>query len=427
MPCARTGWPCFSAVGGEAGTGVRVHVDEPGRDDEPGGVDGLRGRCAAPSVPTAWMRSPVMPTSARIHGLPVAVDDVRVANQQVEPLRPCASDAEPAARRDRQHQDEKDSVRHGRRGVFYRSWQTGAAGRTSTPATPGLSLSRGQPMLRKLTWLYVAGFLGIFLICHTPGLTDADGPAPRAVPHRSDRRLRAPDVRRRRRRRRAGAPTYLMPLYFKVIGMLYDLDALVGMTMSRGLLDLSVFTQGPGPADFSLANWAINMPHIVLATLALWIGFRTWRDEPRLRPAPRLGMRRCAARDRDGVPPRPRAAGRRSAAGCCKLVGARGGRARRRAGGVHRHAVLRQRHAGGRRAAGPFGRVSAALAKSRSRSSRCPNGSSSTAPTNTRGSSAVTRRARFPYLGSIGQYWTAYDAVCEVTRPRRIRFRPAIT
>ena len=82
--------------------------------------------------------------------------------------------------------------------------------------------------------------------------------------------------------------TFLMPLYFKVIGTLYDLDALVGMTMSRGLLDLSVFRQGPGPADFSLANWAINMPHIVLATLALWIGFRTWRDEPGTRPAPRL-------------------------------------------------------------------------------------------------------------------------------------------
>ena len=30
-------------------------------------------------------------------------------------------------------------------------------------------------MLRKLTWLYVAGFLGIFIICHTPGLTDAEG------------------------------------------------------------------------------------------------------------------------------------------------------------------------------------------------------------------------------------------------------------
>ena len=100
-------------------------------------------------------------------------------------------------------------------------------------------------MLRKLTWLYVAGFLGIFLICHTPGLTDAEGrllglfridPIDDFV-HLHVRAWRAPSS--------PGAPTHLMPLYFKVIGMLYDLDALVGMTMSRGLLDLSVFTQGP--------------------------------------------------------------------------------------------------------------------------------------------------------------------------------------
>ena len=30
-------------------------------------------------------------------------------------------------------------------------------------------------MLKKLAWWYTAGFLGIFLICHTPGLTDAGG------------------------------------------------------------------------------------------------------------------------------------------------------------------------------------------------------------------------------------------------------------
>jgi hypothetical protein len=56
--------------------------------------------------------------------------------------------------------------------------------------------------------------------------------------------------------------------------VLYDLDALVGMTMSRGLLDLSVFKLGMGGPDFGLTNWALNAPHIVLASLALWIGIR---------------------------------------------------------------------------------------------------------------------------------------------------------
>jgi hypothetical protein len=44
------------------------------------------------------------------------------------------------------------------------------------------------------------------------------------------------------------------------------------MTMSRGLLDLSVFKAGPGEHDFSLTNWLLNLPQIVLATFALAIG-----------------------------------------------------------------------------------------------------------------------------------------------------------
>src|SRR4029450_7784536 len=131
---------------------------------------------------------------------------------------------------------------------------------------------RMGPTMRKLAWLYVAGFLGIFLICHTPGLTDADGRLLglfRIDPIDDFVHLLSGPAGVRV----ALAAPQFMPLYFKVIGVLYDLDALVGMTMSRGLLDLSVFTQGPGGPDFSLSNWAINMPHIVLASLALSIGF----------------------------------------------------------------------------------------------------------------------------------------------------------
>jgi hypothetical protein len=127
-------------------------------------------------------------------------------------------------------------------------------------------------MLRQLAWWYTAGFLGIFLICHTPGLTDDAGrllglfridPIDDIVHLLSG--IAGLVV--------AWRATAHIPLYFKIIGILYELDAIIGMTMSRGLLDLSLFRQGPGPADFSLANWALNMPHIVLAGFALWIGF----------------------------------------------------------------------------------------------------------------------------------------------------------
>lgn len=125
--------------------------------------------------------------------------------------------------------------------------------------------------LRIWAWAYTAGFLGIFIICHTPGLSDADGrlfglfkidPIDDFVHLLSGI---------------AGALiawrwTRAIPAYFIVVGVLYDLDAVVGMTMSRGLLDLSVFKLGPGGPDFSVTNWLLNLPHIVLATLALVIG-----------------------------------------------------------------------------------------------------------------------------------------------------------
>ena len=131
-------------------------------------------------------------------------------------------------------------------------------------------------MLRKLAWWYTAGFLGVFLVCHTPGLSDAEGRLLGLF------RIDPIDDFVHLLSGVAGAivawrATHLIAPYFKVIGIMYDLDALVGMTLSRGLLDLSVFTQGLGAPDFSVRNWALNLPHIVLATLALWIGFRRWR------------------------------------------------------------------------------------------------------------------------------------------------------
>src|SRR5262245_28547180 len=105
-------------------------------------------------------------------------------------------------------------------------------------------------MLRRLAWWYTAGFLAIFVICHTPGLSDQDGrllglfridPIDDIV-HLLSGIAGALVVWR--------APRHI-PLYFIVIGVLYELDAIVGLTMSRGLLDLSLFKLGPGAPDFS--------------------------------------------------------------------------------------------------------------------------------------------------------------------------------
>jgi len=140
-------------------------------------------------------------------------------------------------------------------------------------------------MLKKLAWWYTAGFLGIFLVCHTPGLTDPEGRLLGLF------RIDPIDDIVHLLSGVAGvlviwlAPARI-PQYFLVIGVLYNLDALVGMLISRGLLDLSVFTQGIGGPDFSLTNWGLNAPHIVLASLALWIGIR--------RPGVASGLRAAA-------------------------------------------------------------------------------------------------------------------------------------
>ena len=135
-------------------------------------------------------------------------------------------------------------------------------------------------MLRKLAWLYTAGFLGIFVITHTPAFNDTNGLSFGLfkIDPIDDVAHLASGV--------AGlivagfAPRYIS-LFFKAVGILYGLDALVGMTMSRGFLDLSVFTAGPAGPDLSARNWAVNLPHIIIAGIALVVGFRSSGTAPK--------------------------------------------------------------------------------------------------------------------------------------------------
>jgi hypothetical protein len=76
-----------------------------------------------------------------------------------------------------------------------------------------------------------------------------------------------------------------IPGYAVVIDILYNLDAAVGMSLGGWLLDLSLFTQGAGSADFSLTRRGLNTPHSLLALLALWVGIRQPGAGARLRAA----------------------------------------------------------------------------------------------------------------------------------------------
>lgn len=127
--------------------------------------------------------------------------------------------------------------------------------------------------LKKLAWVYAAGFLGVFLITHAPFLTDENGlsfglfkidPVDDIVHLLSG--VAGVIV--------AWRATSYIPLFFKLVGVFYMGDAVVGMIASRGLLDGSLLLQGPGSPDFGATNWALNLPHIIISGLALVIGFR---------------------------------------------------------------------------------------------------------------------------------------------------------
>jgi hypothetical protein len=129
-----------------------------------------------------------------------------------------------------------------------------------------------QDTLRKLAWLYAFGFIGICIITHTPALTDANGlsfglfkidPVDDFVHLLSG--IAGVIVAWR-------AHSYI-PLFFKLVGIAYMGDAIVGMLTTRGLLDGSLFAEGPGGPDFGMTNWALNLPHVIISGIALVIGF----------------------------------------------------------------------------------------------------------------------------------------------------------
>lgn len=66
-------------------------------------------------------------------------------------------------------------------------------------------------------------------------------------------------------------------------GTLYALDAATGMLSQLGLLDLSLIHNtllgetilNP---NFSITNWLVNGPHIVISAAMIWSGWKGFRD-----------------------------------------------------------------------------------------------------------------------------------------------------
>lgn len=57
-------------------------------------------------------------------------------------------------------------------------------------------------------------------------------------------------------------------------GALYGFDAAAGMFAQRGVLDMSLFTQPSLGPNFGLTNFLINGPHIIIAAIMIWLGWK---------------------------------------------------------------------------------------------------------------------------------------------------------
>ena len=60
--------------------------------------------------------------------------------------------------------------------------------------------------------------------------------------------------------------------YFKLFGVLYFLDGIVGLLFGNGYLDLGIFLYGVLALDWTTKVFA-NLPHLVIGGFAIFVGF----------------------------------------------------------------------------------------------------------------------------------------------------------
>ncbi len=60
--------------------------------------------------------------------------------------------------------------------------------------------------------------------------------------------------------------------YFKLFGIIYGLDGVMGFFLGQGYLDAGIFIHGITPLDWSFKFFA-NIPHITIGGIAILIGF----------------------------------------------------------------------------------------------------------------------------------------------------------
>ena len=132
--------------------------------------------------------------------------------------------------------------------------------------------------IQKLAWVYALMFLVLGSLRHIPFINDADGTTlgifklewyDDALHYASG--LWAAVA--------AWRSFKGSVFYFKLFGIIYGLDGVMGFFFGQGYLDGGIFLQGITPLDLSTRFFA-NIPHIAIGGIAVLIGFVLSRRFP---------------------------------------------------------------------------------------------------------------------------------------------------
>lgn len=130
---------------------------------------------------------------------------------------------------------------------------------------------RAMHPMQRWAWIYTALFLGVVSLGYIPGLTDDQGYLLGLF-----RIELKDDLLHLGSALWAAWAAWNSPkastFYFKLFGLVYFFDGVVGFFTGQGYLDLGIFLYGPAPLDLATRIGA-NIPHILIGGIAIVVGF----------------------------------------------------------------------------------------------------------------------------------------------------------
>ena len=126
--------------------------------------------------------------------------------------------------------------------------------------------------VRRLGWVYFAGFIAVVAIGYVPSFKDADGNlfGLFKLDLYDDSLHLASGLWAGIA---AAVSSSAARFYFRLFGPLYFADGLLGLLTGSGYLDGGIFLYGPLDLSWTVRFFA-NLPHLIIGGAAIWIGYR---------------------------------------------------------------------------------------------------------------------------------------------------------